>query len=64
MYNNLSCTLKAEGITQKDYALVLGISEKSVTNKISGETEFTYSEFKKTVLLLRKYSAEFLFEEQ
>lgn len=55
VFENLSNTLKAEGITQKEYGNLLGITEKSVTNKINGTTEFTYSEFKKTALLLRKY---------
>ncbi|MCI9641225.1 MAG: DNA-binding protein [Eubacterium sp.] len=63
MYKNLSDVLKAEGITQKEYGVLLGISEKSITNKISGVTEFTYSEFKKTMLLLKKYNADFLFAE-
>ena len=63
MFKNLSDVLKAEGITQRDYGLLLGISEKSVTNKINGTTEFTYSEFRKTALLLKKYNTDFLFDE-
>lgn len=63
MFKNLSDALKAEGITRQQYGVLLGISEKSVTNKISGTTEFTYSEFKKTTLLLKKYNADFLFDE-
>lgn len=62
MYKNLADTLKAEGITQREYGSIIGCSEKSVTNKINGETDFTYTEFKKTSLLLRKYSSDFLFE--
>lgn len=31
MFENLSNTLKAEGITQKEYGNLLGITEKSVT---------------------------------
>lgn len=63
MFENLRNTLKAEGITQKEYGVLLGISEKTVTNKINGETEFTYPEFKKTMLLFKKYNADFLFAE-
>ncbi len=63
VFKNLSDALKAEGITRQEYGVLLGISEKSVTNKISGTTEFTYSEFKKTALLLKKYNADFLFDE-
>lgn len=63
MFKNLSDVLKAEGITRREYGDILGISEKSVTNKISGDTEFTYSEFKKTAVLLKKYNTDFLFDE-
>lgn len=64
MFKNLSAVLKAENITHEEYGLILGISEKSVDNKIAGKTDFTYTEFKKTTLLLRKYNAEFLFQEE
>lgn len=63
MFKNLENTLQIEGISKRDYSVLLGISEKSVQNKINGTTEFLYSEFKKTVLLLRKYNADYLFEE-
>lgn len=64
MYKNLDTILKNEGITRREFGLILGISEKSVDNKINGKTEFTYPEFKKTALLLRKYSTDYMFEEQ
>lgn len=63
MYKNLEDILKFEGISKKAYSSVLGISEKSVDNKISGRTDFTLPEFQKTMLLLRKYSADFVFAE-
>lgn len=63
MFKNLDNTLKAENITKKEYAVFLGISEKSVKNKINGDTDFTYPEFVKTMVLLKKYSADFVFAE-
>lgn len=62
MYKNLAATLNSEGISKKQYCLILGISEKSYDNKINGVTDFTYSEFKKTMVLLSKYNADYLFK--
>lgn len=63
MYKNLEDILKTEGISKRAYSSFLGISEKSVDNKIDGKTDFTLPEFQKTMLLLRKYSADFVFAE-
>lgn len=62
MYKNLREALRAENITIKGYSEFLGVSEKTVTNKINQETEFTLSEFRKTCnYLLSKYSPDYLF---
>ena len=65
MYINLRNVLHQKRITIKQYAEFLGITEKSIQNKLNGLTDFTYSEFKKTcTLLLPEYNADFLFEEE
>lgn len=42
MYKNLRDKLTIKGISVKSYAEFLGISEKSVLNKIKEDTDFTY----------------------
>lgn len=62
MYKNLREALTSERITLKGYAEFLGVSEKSVQNKINQETDFTYPEYRKTCkFLLPKYSPDYLF---
>lgn len=62
VYKNLREALRAKNITLKGYADFLGVSEKTVLNKINQETEFTYTEFKKTCNdLLPEYNPNFLF---
>lgn len=64
MYSNLRNALYQKGITQKQYAVFLGVSEKTIQNKMKGVTEFTYREFKKTCsILLPEYNADYLFAE-
>lgn len=62
MYKNLISVLRAKSISNKQLATVLGISEKSVDNKISGRTDFTLPEFQKTCILLKEYDGSWLFE--
>lgn len=62
MFINLKNALYKKEISIKQYAEFLGITEKTVQNKLRGITEFTYTEFKKTcTLLLPEYNADFLF---
>lgn len=62
VYKNLREVLRAENITIKTYSEFLGVSEKTVNNKINQETEFTLPEFQKTCnFLLPKYSPSYLF---
>lgn len=64
MYSNLKDVLYRKNITIKQYAAFLGVSEKTVQNKLQGITAFTYPEFKKTcMLLLSEYNADYLFAE-
>lgn len=62
MYRNLTSVLKSKNITNKQLATVLGISEKSVDNKLNGRTDFTLPEYQKTCILLKEYDGDWLFE--
>ena len=55
MYKNLVEILKRKGITNKAYADYLGITEKTVWNKLQGKTEFTLGEALKTCALMPEY---------
>ena len=62
MYANLKNALQKKGITIKDYAEFLSVSEKTVTNKFNESTEFTYGEYRKTCkMLFPEYNPEYLF---
>lgn len=64
MYSNLRDVLKQKNISQKEFAEFLGVSEKTAQNKLSGATDFTYPEYRKTCkFLLPEFSPEFLFAE-
>lgn len=59
---NLRDALRRKNITLKTYAEFLGVSEKTVQNKLNGITDFTYPEFKRTCnLLLPEYNPTYLF---
>lgn len=61
MLSNLRTALSHERYTARFMADYLGISEKSVSNKLQGKTEFNLSEYQKLCKLLPKYSASWLF---
>lgn len=42
MFDNLRTALRQRGISVKQYAEILGIGEKTVQNKLTGKTDFTY----------------------
>lgn len=64
MFFNLKSVLYQKGISFKQYAKFLNVSEKTVQNKMNGITPFTYPEFKKTCeFLLPEYNADYLFAE-
>lgn len=65
MYKNLVKILNEKKITMKAYAEFLGISEKTVQNKIYGRTEFTLGEATKTCsFICPEYRMDFVFEKQ
>ena len=62
MYKNLQNLLKLKGISYKSYASILGVTEKTIQNKLEGKTEFTLSEVNKTLkCIFPEYSMEYLF---
>ena len=52
--------LDARGITQKSCAELLGITEKTLYNKLTGVSEFTYSEVKRLRAFLPEYNIDYL----
>ncbi|MEG0036492.1 MAG: helix-turn-helix transcriptional regulator [Oscillospiraceae bacterium] len=63
MYTNLKENLHKKGITVRSYAEFLGVSEKTVQNKIRGATDFTLTEAEKTRrVLFPEYDMFFLFK--
>lgn len=62
MLANLRNALDRKGIALRAYAAVIGVSEKTVWNKINEETPFTYPEVQKTKKeLFPEYDSEYLF---
>lgn len=63
MYKNLIKILTDKKITMKAYAEFLGISEKSVQNKVYGRTEFTLGEAVRTCCFIcPEYKMDYVFE--
>lgn len=64
MKQNLRDALDRKRITNRAVCELLGVSEKTLYNKIAGDTEFTVSE---ALLIMRnllpEYNIEFLFGE-
>ena len=56
--------LEGKGLPRKEYAVLLGISEKTLYNKLTGTTEFTYGEFQKLKALLPEYNIDYLLSEE
>ena len=44
MYKHLLSEIKRQGLRQPEIASALGISERSLRNKLSGATDFTVTE--------------------
>ena len=59
---NLRQALMRKNISVKSYAEFLGVSEKTVQNKLRGKTDFSLSEFQKTCnILFPEYNPNYLF---
>ena len=61
---NAKRALAQKSIPMKMLADYLGISEKSLYNKLTGSTEFTYGEARKLHELLPEYSLEYLMTQE
>lgn len=62
MLRNLKSALDAKNISIKAYAAFLGITEKSVRNKMNEETYLTYPEaFRTSKELFPEYNSDYLF---
>lgn len=59
----LKRALDARGITQKSCAELLGITEKTLYNKMVGASEFTYNEVKRLRAFLPEYNIDYLLAE-
>ena len=47
MFTNLKTVLYQKGISLRQYAQFLGVSEKTIQNKLNGITDFVISSFKR-----------------
>lgn len=61
MFNNLRTELRTKNISLVAYSKIIGCTEKSVQNKLSGVTEFTLSEIKATLDVFPEFRLEYLF---
>lgn len=62
MHDNLKKELSRKGITQVALANMLGLTEKTIQNKIKGDTEFTLREaFYIWHNLLPEFNLDYLF---
>ena len=61
MFRNLNAELARKDIKTKDLAKIIGVADKTASNKLKGETEFTLSEIKKIAALFPDVSVEYLF---
>lgn len=64
MFNNLKKVLNEKNITNVMLAKLLDVDAKSVTNKLTGLTEWKLSEIQKIQELCPEYSMEWLFATQ
>ena len=63
VFSNLSAELARHSIKNSDFAKLLGITPRTLTNKLNGVTEFTLSEIKKAAKVFPNVSIDYLFEE-
>lgn len=63
MYSNLKTVLIQKRVSMKSVAELLGITEKSIQNKINEKTDFTLAETKKIrALICPEFDFNYLFE--
>ena len=65
MYENLRKELNNKGITHKAVASMIGCSEKTMQNKLSGKTDFLFKEVMSIRNdLLPEFTIEYLFSQK
>lgn len=63
MILRLKGVLESKGPSLKRYADLLGVSEKTFYNKLTGATEFSYGEVRKLKAMLPEYDIDYLLSE-
>lgn len=58
--DGIKWALYEKGMTVSQCAMLMDMSVQSLTKKLSGGREFTYSEYKKLQLILPEYNVEYL----
>lgn len=65
MFPNLRAEMAREGITSKKLSIVIGVSPKTLSNKLYGRSEFTLAEMLKIKSkLFPDMTLEYLFEQK
>lgn len=64
MLKNLKRVMEEGSVSTRQLSLILGISEKSVYNKITGASELTLSEARKIMDVFPQYSMDYLFADE
>lgn len=62
MFNNLNKVLEEKHISRTQLSKLLGVDIKSITNKMSGTTEWKLSEIQEILKLCPEYSLDWLFK--
>lgn len=52
--------IEGRGVPMKDCAALLGVSEKTLYNKLIGATDFSYGEVQKLKAILPEYNIDYL----
>ncbi len=64
MFKNIEKALEEKELTRTQLAAILNVDIKSITNKMSGTTEWKLSEIRKIQELFPKYTMEWLFKQE
>ena len=62
MYSNLKALMAAKGISIDAMATLLGLHRNTVSNKLDGDSEFTYGQAEKIQsVMFPEYTCQYLF---
>lgn len=62
MYPNLIIEMRRQNISQKSFASTLGMSEKTLSNKMAGRTDWTLGECRNAANVLGRTDIDVLFK--